>query len=453
MHSVQPIDDVFGKLYTSRLPGSGADLAHEAPWVCDLRRVAMSLYRSRGLPTTRDENWKYTSLSGLSKLALQSGVLDGSARRKALDTFDFGSWRAPGAACFVFLDGRYCDEVSDQAAMDAGVTVTPLARVLTENDGTLRQRLERIPGDERDVFDSLNLALMQDGCCISLAAGTRARRPIQLIFCYSADVPTSAASFYRNLVDLADGAQLTLIETFVGEGRSATFVNSMTDVSLGPDASLSHLKLGLDRSPAYHVGRLRVQQDRNSHLRSHVVTLGGDLVRNEVESRLNGKGSACQYYGFYFARDNEHVDHHTLVDHVVPECTSTELYKGIVGDAAQAVFNGKIVVRPDAQQTDARQESKTILLSDQASINAKPQLEIFADDVKCTHGATIGQLDQDALFFLRARGLSEEAARSLLLAAFGTDVVEAIDDSNLACWVSRWVQFRSAATTSGLRER
>ncbi|MGH8309983.1 MAG: Fe-S cluster assembly protein SufD, partial [Steroidobacteraceae bacterium] len=270
-------------------------------------------------------------------------------------------------------------------------------------------------------------ALFTDGAYIHVPAHTVLERPIHVLFISTgATNGHSAMSHPRVLVVLDDDSQAAVVESYAGPDGARYFTNVVTEIALGAHAVLDHYKLQRESAEAYHVGSIYLRAARSANCTSHSISVGGALVRNDVMAVLAGEGGECTLNGLYLADGQRHVDNHTTIDHAMPHCDSREIYKGILADRARGVFNGKIIVRPDAQKTDAKQTNKALLLSDDAQINTKPQLEIFANDVKCTHGAAVGQLDEDAIFYLRARGLDLQQARDMLIHAFAGDVLNRI---------------------------
>jgi Fe-S cluster assembly protein SufD len=266
---------------------------------------------------------------------------------------------------------------------------------------------------------------MQDGACIYIPRGTILDVPLHFVF-ISLRQGEPTVSYPRNLLVLEDGAQATVIESYIGLGSDAHFTNAVTELVLGQNAVAEHCKLEWEGSGAFHIATLQVQQARSSTLVSHAFAVGGALARQDIDVVLQGEGGDATLNGLYMATGRQHIDNHTRIDHVMPHCVSRELYKGVLDGQARGVFNGKIVVHKDAQQTDAKQTNKNLLLSTDASIDTKPQLEILNNDVKCAHGSTIGRLDANSLFYLRSRGLDEEAARSLLTYAFASELVQRV---------------------------
>jgi Fe-S cluster assembly protein SufD len=321
----------------------------------------------------------------------------------------------------VFVNGRYSENLSSPGELD-GVKLGSLAEVLQMKPEIVQPHLGQYANLEEHAFNSLNTALMRDGAFVHVMKGKTAEKPIHLLFVSTAHAEP-ATSHPRNLIVAESQSQATIVESYVSVGPDVYLTNPVTEIILGDGAVLDHYKLQDESRRAFHVATMQYRQDRNSSLRSHSITLGGVLVRNNLTAVLDGEGAECTLNGLYLVMGEQHIDNHTRLEHAKPHCSSRELYKGILDDKSRGVFHGRILVHKGAQKTDSKQTNNNLLLSDEALINTKPQLEIYADDVKCTHGATIGQLDQDAIFYLRSRGIGEKAARSLLIYAFASEIV------------------------------
>lgn len=333
----------------------------------------------------------------------------------------------PGAIRLVFLNGGFVPELSRTGKLPAGVVVGNLASVLDSPVEQLRSYLGRLADFHDQVFPAWNTAFLRDGALVLLPRNCVLAEPIQLLF---ASVPQgkSNVSHPRVLIVAQSSSQAAVIERYLSPGAESEvyFSNAVTEIALEENASLEHYKLQQESREAFHIAHTQVRQARGSNFCSSYIGLGGRLVRNEIRILFGAEGSEATLNGLYLGAGRQHLDNHTVIDHARPHCTSHQLYKGILTDRAHGVFNGKVIVRQDAQKTDAKQTNKVLLLSEEATINTKPQLEIFADDVKCTHGATVGQLDAEAVFYLQSRGLGLEEARNLLTFAFANDIVDRI---------------------------
>jgi Fe-S cluster assembly protein SufD len=385
-----------------------------------VRSAAIDRFAAVGFPGLRDEEWKFTSVAPLARIAFQpaqAGVPSLSPDELRRLAF------AAGDRCLlVFLNGRYHRELSSLPALPDGVVAGSLGQALEKTPGQVEPHLARHARIEDSPFTALNTAFIGDGAFVSIPRGQVVAEPIHLVFLSTATgQPTVAHP--RSLFVLGINSQATIVETYLGPREDVYFTNAVAEVVLGENAVLDHYKVQRESTRAFHVATMQVHQDRSSRLTNHAIALGGSLVRNDINVVLDAEGCECTLNGLYLASGRQHVDNHTRIDHARPHGASHELYKGILDGRAHGVFNGKIYVHQDAQKTDAKQTNKTLLLSDEAVINSKPQLEIFADDVKCTHGATIGQLAEEAIFYLRTRGIGRDEARSLLTYAFANDII------------------------------
>ena len=388
------------------------------PWLRHSRENAFARFCEVGFPTTHDEDWRFTSVSAIAKtrfeLATESKV---SAR-------ELEQFRVPGAACqLVFVNGRFVRELSALDELPEGVTVNGLADEIDAKSGVLESHLGRYLNIQRDAFSALNTAFAEDGAYVHVRKGVVLDAPIYLLFISTAsDKPLMTHP--RNLVIVEHEAQATIVEDYASIGESMAFCNTATELVVGENANVSHYMIEREHKQAFNVSTLRIQQERSANVSSHSVLLGGGLVRNNVHPVLAGEGGECLINGLFIGNGRQHLDNYMLVEHTSPHCGSRQFYNGILDDHAHGVFHGRIVVHKDAQKTDAKQTNRNLLLSDDAQIDTKPQLEIYADDVKCTHGATIGQIEENALFYLRSRGIDEVSARKLLLMAFASECLD-----------------------------
>jgi Fe-S cluster assembly protein SufD len=390
--------------------------------IARIREEALQEFVSRGFPTTREEEWRFTSVAPIAEGAFAL-ALPSAAEVSAIDIAAFRLPIAP-AMELVFVNGRHVPALSRLGTLPEGSHVESLVTALSTASDQIEPHLARIPTIEQQPFVVLNTAFLDDGAWIQVPAGAILQEPIHLLFLSTGGIDDRPLmSHPRILAILGENSQASVIETYAGTNGAQYFTNAVTDIVVGDNAVLDHYKLQYDSPAAFHVGAIHVRADRSATYRSHSVSLGGALVRNDVVAVMNGEGAECMLNGLYAADARRLVDNHTTIDHAQPHCDSREIYKGILADHARGVFNGKIIVRPDAQKTDAKQTNRALLLSEDAQINTKPQLEIFANDVKCTHGAAVGQLDDEALFYMRSRGLSDASARRMLIHAFAADVL------------------------------
>ena len=408
--------------YVAEAEAAGEDHRRSDPaWLIERRRYALERFRTMGFPTTRDEDWRFTSVAPIAegRFSLSNDGAS-SLRANELDPF-----RLPGesAATLVFVNGRYVATASDRSGVPAGVRIENLAQTLTDSADALEEHLTHVAAVDGHPFVALNTAFLVDGAVISVPDSMVVARPIHLVFVSTGDA-RSTMTQPRVLVEMGASSEASVVESYVGLGGQTYFTNAVTEIVAGDNAKLDHYTLQQESAESAHLGAIYVRTARDATVTCHSIAFGGSLVRNDVVVVLDGEGATCTLNGLYIADRHVLVDNHTTIDHARPHCRSREIYKGILGDHARAVFNGKIVVRPDAQKTDAKQTNKALLLSNEAQINTKPQLEIFANDVRCTHGAAIGQMDDEAIFYLRARGLGEAEARRLLIRAFAGDVLQ-----------------------------
>ena len=392
-------------------------------WVQSMRRAAFERFAALGFPTTKNEDWHYTSTS---PIADQEFVLldsaSGDVRREELAPFMFG---ASGWYTMVFVNGRFAPELSDCGKLPKGVKLRDLASAWTAAPEVV-DRVGKLASYDVHAFTALNAAFMHDGAVVQIANGVEIDQPIHLLFVTDANA-AKGMMHPRNLIMVGANAKATVIESYVSTSEAMYFTNAVTEVSLADGATLRHYKMQREGSRAFHVSTTEANQARDSHYVSFSFAIGGSLTRSNVYTTLDGEGGGATLNGLFMLDGEQHSDHQTQIVHAKPNCFSRELYKGILDDRSHGVFNGKVYVHPIAQKTDGKQTNKTLLLSDTAHVDTKPQLEIFADDVKCTHGATIGQIDQTALFYLKSRGVNESLARRLLTYAFAADVLETIE--------------------------
>lgn len=391
-------------------------------WVQQLRSSAIAHLTQTGFPTLRHEEWKYTNIAPLLTLPLQPAADARQLTLEDIKPFIFGK-----LDCYrmVFVDGLFAPQLST-------LPISPRdfqAGSLRERIGIDGREIEKHLGQHAlyntNAFTALNTALFQDGAFISIAAGKVVDKPFHLLFIATATEP-GASAHLRNLILAAKGSSATVLETFVSLSSAPVFTNAVTELVLGPNAQIEHCKVQNESEQAFHISTVHANQSKDSRWTSHSISTGARLARNQIETTLNGEGAQAILNGLYLGHGDQLVDHHTVVDHAKPHCESHEFYHGILDNRARGVFNGKIYVQEDAQKTNAKQNNRNLLLSDEAVIDTKPQLEIFADDVKCTHGATVGQLNEEQLFYLRARGIGLESARRMLIIAFAATVIERI---------------------------
>jgi Fe-S cluster assembly protein SufD len=389
-----------------------------------LRRKAIASFTTHGFPTTADEEWRFTNVAQIAGTQFHP-VLTQSLAGFSLQNIEPSPLLGVDGIVLVFLNGHYSPYLSRCPTLPAGVTVGNLSGALAD-DPALTGRLSEVGGaSARDAFTALNTAFLIDGAYIRVDEGVTLDAPVHILsLAITGENPLLVQP--RHLILAGKRARLSVVETYAGYGRGVYLTNAVTEIVVGEGGVVEHDKLQIESLNSYHVGTTNVSLMSKGSFTSNAINLGGALVRNNVRALFKGEHAECTLNGLSVATGTQLVDNHTVIDHATPHCESHELYKSVLDGSARGVFNGKIFVRQDAQKTDAKQTNKTLLLSDDATIDTKPQLEIFADDVKCTHGATVGQLDEDQVFYLRARGIGETEARDLLTFAFATDVINRV---------------------------
>ena len=387
-------------------------------WLAPLRKQAFGRFAEVGFPTSKDEEWRFTSVTPIAGRQF-SAPPAASVTAAELEPFIFGHPEWPR---LVFVNGRYDSGLSHLPGLAAGVRCGPLAEALS-TDPSLEAHLARHAPVEQSAFTALNTAFLREGAFVHVPAGVQLDDPINVLFVSTREAADSV-THPRNLFLVDREARASMVESYVTLAPGATyFTNAVTEVVSGPGAWTEHTRIQRESESAFHVGLTHVEQDRDSHYRSFTLAMGGALARHNLHVRLNAPNVETLMYGLYLTRGEQLVDNHTAIYHDHPDCRSWEVYKGVMQDKSRAVFNGKVFVEPEAQRTDAKQTNRNLLLSRGARVDTKPQLEIFADDVKCTHGATVGQLDEVAMFYARSRGIPAQAARRLLTHAFAAEVV------------------------------
>ncbi len=415
----QSYADRFGAV-AGALPGAGL------AWLDALRRAGIDQFTRTGLPTPRIEDWKYTNLGALEKLSLVPATGSGIALELPPTLLPDGQERHR----LVFVDGRYRADLCQIGELPPGATLGGLADMLDDEAGWAEAYLGRISGDEDAPLLALNTAFAGDGLVLRLDDGVTLAAPIEATFLSTArDGP--AIHHPRALIVLRAGASATFVEHHLAAGGETYFANGACEIVLGEDAVLRHYKLQEEGSEAHHVALTVARLAAGASYDNFSLSLGARLARNEIRLRLDGPGARCGLMGAYLAGGRQHTDSTTIIDHASPDTASREVYKGVLDGKARAVFQGRITVREGAQRIEGHQLNRTLLLSDGAEIDCKPELEIFADDVKCSHGATVGEIDDDALFYLRSRGIPETEARGILVSAFLDEVMDEIADAGV----------------------
>jgi Fe-S cluster assembly protein SufD len=430
-------------------------------WLQTLRKQGMTRFQALGFPTTKNEDWHFTSVAPIAERTFRlasresataaSGVTDRreSSRRRDdgatslgvtradLDKFNFGE---NGWHTIVFVNGAFSEDLSSKAGLGNGVRVSSLADAIKARPSGIERHLGKIAKFEQHTFTALNTAFIEDGAFIEFAVDALVEQPIHLVFVSDGE----GASHPRNLIVAGRHSRATVIESYVSLRDSGYFTNAVTEISVGEGAHVDHYKMQRESESAFHVGTVQISQARDSQLHSFSFAVGGSLARTNIYTSLDGDAATCTLNGLYLTDGTQHIDNQTSIEHIAPNCPSHEVYKGVLDGRSHGVFNGKVYVHPEAQKTDGKQSNNNLLLSPGARVDTKPQLEIFADDVKCTHGATVGRLDEQAMFYLNSRGIGPETARILLTYAFAADVLETIELEPLKVQLEKMVLARFA---------
>ena len=417
---------------------------HQPEEIGRLRLNAMESFQALGWPHKRMEDWRHTSLSALAAgqftLPPGPGTVDPELLSRAV----------PGKQIkAVVIAGNFGAKQSSLGSLPEGVEVHSLAAVLADLPDLVLPYLGQQARFDEQAVVALNTALFQDGILVRVAPGVVARRPIHLLYVTPPEAAT-AATYTRTLVVAGENSEVTIVEHYLGTATGPAFTNAVTEIVAAAGAQVDHLRLVREPSDTYHLSTVQTVQATDSRVGLHAFILGGGLVRNEVNAVIDGAGAEVAMNGLYLAKGRQHVDNHTRIDHVAPNCTSTENYKGILAGRAHGVFNGRIVVHAGAQKTSAAQMNRNLMLSDRALINTNPQLEIYADDVKCTHGSTVGQVDEDAMFYFLSRGIDRKLARQLLIQGFTDEIIADVKDKGLRSQIQGLVaQWLDAANGAG----
>ncbi len=387
----------------------------------DLRQSARTSFEGKGLPTTRDEAWRYTDLKAALLPSYRRASADAQVPDRAIEAARIAGL---DAALVVVVNGTFDAERSDLSGLPDRVTVGSLRSQVLRDPDSIRDTFGRHVDLGRDSFAALNSAFSLDGLYLDVPRGVAVERPIQVVHIVTADAPTFVQG--RNLIVVGENAQATVVETFAVEGEAETFRNDLTEIVCAAAGVVRHVRVQDEGDQAHGVSLVQTYQERDSDVSTLTFTFAGGTVRNNTVMVPAGEGGQSTLGGLYICRGSQHVDTNTLVDHVAPGCQSNELFKGIIYDEGTGVFNGKVFVQREAQQTNAYQQSQGVVLSPRARHYSKPELEIYADDVKCSHGSTTGAIEPEHIFYLRSRGISEADARAMLLYAFAHDVVEMV---------------------------
>ncbi|NBC47485.1 MAG: Fe-S cluster assembly protein SufD [Gammaproteobacteria bacterium] len=405
-------------------------------WLESEREQAAARVRTQPVPTNKSEGWRYT---GLRKL-IEQGFVNVDEPVTALTPDDIGEILIPelDAHRVVLVNGRFSDVLSSLGELPKGVRVGSLRDLLESDPASVKGVLTRIAGEGRHVFASLNTAAIDDGLVLQLDRGAIAERPIEVIhLSIGMDEPRVAQP--RNLLSLGDGAQAQVIERYVSLGDALYCTNSVLEIALGRDAVLKHTRIQQESRNAFHITGLYLSQEANSRYAGTNIGLGGTWARTDLVTRFAGEHAECDLKGLYLAGDQQLIDYHMDVRHALPNCASRETFKGILYGKGRAVFDGLVYVARDAQKTDAEMSNRNLILSPNAEVDTKPQLEIYADDVKCSHGTTVGQIEPEMLFYLRSRGIAASLARRMLCLGFAGEIIDALGPESLRDYVAEQV--------------
>ncbi len=401
-----------------------AGASRQPAWLFPMRKAGIARFAELGFPTLKHEDWRFTNVAPIAKLPFKP-VFDAGANGLTFDALArFPFAKLPGAR-LVFVNGHFATGLSTAPMLKDGIKVSNLASALASDADLIERHLGCYVHSEDNAFVALNDAFFQDGGFIFVPAGQSIDEPVQLLF-VNTSTDAGAATHPRNLIIVEREARLTVIESYVSLAKAPTFTNAVTEFALGDNCFVEHCKFQDESTDAFHIAALHSHLGRTVNFSSHSIVTGAKLSRNNIRTTLDGEGIEAVLNGVYLTNGDQLADHHMIVDHAKPRCASHEYFNGILAGKSRGVFHGRILVRPDAQKTDAKQTSKNLLLSDEASADAKPQLEIYADDVKCTHGATVGQLNDESIFYLRSRGIGLETARRMLIHAFAGEIIDRV---------------------------
>lgn len=397
-------------------------------WLEEVRKRAIDRFVEVGFPSSHDEKWRFTNFARISEKHFATNNGHGSRSSPVTAEDSLVGWRSP--AQIVFIDGRYSPDLSSLQGLPEGAVAGNLAATIGDDATCLENNLARIADSSDSPFTALNTAFISEGALLFVPDGVRVDGPIQFLYLTSGTTD-DALVHPRNVVVLGEGAEATVVERYVGLGNGNTWTNAVTEINAGNEAHIRVHRVQLEGMNTYHTATTQCSQGRDSSFTYSTVEFGGALSRHDINIQLNGTGAFCSLHGLSHLRGTQHADNHTTVEHAQPHCRSVEKFNGIYDDNSHGVFTGRVLVRPDAQQTDAIQSSRNLLLTDTARADTQPQLEIFADDVKCTHGATVGPIDDEALFYLRSKGLTADEARTMLTYGFAVEIIDTIGIAGL----------------------
>ena len=398
--------------------------APQSNWLSPLRKAGLAGFAELGFPKLSDEDWRFTNVAPIANLpfTLAGEAAVNGAETKLIDESAFAKLTGHR---LVFVNGFFCAKLSSIKPVSGGARIESLAAALVKDSALIEKHLGRYAHTANNTFAALNQAFFTDGAFIFVPKGVEVAEPVQLIYISSA-TQTGETILPRNLIVAEANSKLTVVESYISTGNVAYFTNAVTEIFAGDNARVEHVKLQDEAAKAFHIATIAGEFGRTSNVTVHSFALGAKLSRTNIRTKLAGEGLECILNGLYLTKDEQLADHHMIVEHAQPHCASHEYFNGILDDKSKGVFHGRIYVHPIAQKTDAKQTNKNLLLSDDATADTKPQLEIYADDVKCTHGATIGQLNAESIFYLRSRGIGTDTARQMLIHAFAGEIIERI---------------------------
>ncbi|KAA3617513.1 MAG: Fe-S cluster assembly protein SufD [Calditrichaeota bacterium] len=421
MNTKDQNSEKYLKAFNSYFNGQAKQSFHK------IREDAIDNFDKLGFPSTKKEEWRFTNIAGIAKsdFKIAKRNLVDQVTEKDVESFLYKNWQGTQ---IVFIDGFFSEKLSKIENISDKISIKPLSAHLESDNDFVSEKISQLASYENEAFVALNTAFTTEGCAITIPDNIVEKNGVHIV-----NIAASAGclSNPRNMLICGKNSEALVVESYHTLSDEEVFVNSVTEIFMDENANLYHYKLQNESFKSNHIGNTAINQKANSNYISASFDFGGKLVRNNISTELDGEGINSTLNGLYIAKDAQHIDNHTFIDHAKAHCESHELYRGILKDQAKGVFSGKILVRQDAQKTDAKQSNNCLLLSEDAQIDAKPQLEIYADDVKCTHGATVGQLDESALFYFRARGIPKEKALSMLTYAFAEEVITGVKSKPL----------------------
>ena len=417
------MDTMPRETYQAQFDAIEREHGGQPEWLREMRNAAWARFHELGFPTTRQEEWKYTNVTSLARTPFQRPRSE--ADDPSVEKLVAGLYGDLDAVQAVFVDGRFSASLSGSLTAVDGLRVQSLADLVQTDPAAAQRVLGQSVSYEKNAFTALNTALVQDGVFLEVEEGSKIASPIHLVY-VSTDAQPDGLSTVRNLIVAGARSQVTIIESYVSMGDESALTNAVTEITAGSGATVEHYKVQRENEQHYHVAATGVHQQADSSVSLTSVSLGGRLARNDIDVLLDGEHAECNLNGLYMGKGSQHMDFHTRIVHASPLTQSRELFKGVLTDHSHGVFNGAIIVHRDAQKIDSQMTNNNLLLSRDAEIDTKPELEIYADDVKCAHGATIGQLDETAIFYLQTRGIGRDAAKAMLTKAFARELLESI---------------------------